>query len=329
MTNDSASRQVTTVTGTIGTDRLGAVLMHEHLMTGFATWDVDPHFPRFVRADAVAMAVDRVEEMKSAGISSMVDPCPIDLGRDVELAAEVAGRTGFNIVMATGLYLDNMAGAHWKFIARFEGPQYLADVFIGELTEGVAGTDLRAGIIKVATGTKRVTRYERMVLEAAAIASNATGAPITTHTDRGQLGDEQQAILTAHGVPAHRIVIGHSCGTADHEYHARIARAGSYLGFDRFGIQSEQPDDVRIDALCKVIDAGFGDRVVVSQDMVFCFNGRPRALEPDATWHVLRFVREIAPRLRERGVSDEQLRALLVDNPRAYFDDVALPVHAS
>jgi phosphotriesterase-related protein len=326
MPNQPSSGQIATVTGTIGTDRLGAVLMHEHLTTEFDGWRADPNLGPFKPADALAIAVDRVEEMKAAGIDSMVDPCPIDLGRDIEFGAEVAGRTNFNIVMATGLYLDNMAGPHWKFAAGLEGPQYLADVFIRELTEGVGDTDLRAGIIKVATGSKRITRYEQKVFEAAAIASNATGAPITTHTDRGLLGDEQQALLVSHGVPPHRIIIGHSCASGDPDYHARIARAGSYLGFDRFGLQRERPDDERVDALCKSIDNGFDDRIVVSQDTVFCWPSKPPSYKLEPTWHVLRFVREIAPLLKARGVTDAQLERLLVENPRRYFDDVPIRI---
>ena len=58
--------------------------------------------------------------------------------------------------------------------------------------------------------------------EAAAKASAATGAPITTHTDNGTVGDVQQRLLTDEGVSAHRIVIGHSCGTSDHDYHMKI-----------------------------------------------------------------------------------------------------------
>jgi phosphotriesterase-related protein len=213
-------------------------------------------------------------------------------------------------------------------VAGVEGPQYLADVFIRELTEGVGDTDLRAGIIKVATGSRRITGYERIVFQAAAIASNATGAPITTHTDRGLLGDEQQKLLVSYGVPPHRIIIGHSCASGDPEYHARIARAGSYLGFDRFGLERERLDDERVDALCKAIEGGFDDRIVVSQDTVFCWPSKPAGFEVEPTWHVLRFVREIAPQLKARGVTDAQLEKLLVDNPRRYFDDVPLPISA-
>jgi phosphotriesterase-related protein len=176
----------------------------------------------------------------------------------------------------------------------------------------------------VATGHGAITDYERTVLEAAAKAAVATGAPITTHTDQGTLGDEQQAILTGHGVPAHRIIVGHSCGTADHDYHMRIVKGGSYLGFDRFGLDLLQPDDLRVAALAKVVEAGAAAHVVVSHDTVWCWRGQPipdmgalSAVAPN--WHPLHFTRNIAPRLREAGVTAEQIDMMMVENPRRFF----------
>lgn len=317
---------IQSVTGKIELDDLGRTLMHEHLLVGYAGWEADTVRPGMSRADMIAVCVDRIEELKTGGIDSMLDPCPSDLGRDVELIAEVAQRTGFKIICATGLYKEAEGGtAYWKFRSNF-GPQVeaMAEIFIRELTEGVGGTGIRAGIIKVASGHGAITDYERTVLEAAAKASVATGAPVTTHTDQGKLGDEQQAILTAHGVPAHRIIIGHSCGTADHDYHMKIVRGGSYLGFDRFGLDLIQPDDLRVSSLAKVVQAGGAAQVVVSHDTVWCWRGQPipdmGALSMVApNWHPLHFTRNIAPRLRAAGVTAEQIDMMMVDNPRRFF----------
>ncbi len=300
--------------------------MHEHLLIGYAGWDVDSVRPGPSRRETVKICVDRVEELKAGGIDSMLDPCPADLGRDVTLMAEVAERTGFNIICATGLYKEaEGATAYWKFRSNF-GPQSeaMAEVFIREISEGIGDSGVRAGIIKVATGHGAISDYERTVLEAAALASGETGAPITTHTDDGKLGDEQQEILTAAGVPAHRIIIGHSCGSDDHDYHMKIARGGSYLGFDRFGLDMLQPDDLRVAALARVVAAGAANQVVVSHDSVWCWRGQPIP-DPAAmatvapNWHPLHFTRNIAPRLREAGVSEEQIDSMMVDNPRRFF----------
>ena len=125
-------------------------------------------------------------------------------------------------------------------------------------------------------------------------------------------------------VPAHRIVIGHSCGTADHDYHLKIAQGGSYLGFDRFGLEKEMPDEKRLESLWKLMTAGFGDRVVVSQDTVWCWPGKPDGFPTPDTWHVLRFVRDLAPRLIEMGASKEDIDTLLRTNPRRYFEGAPL-----
>jgi phosphotriesterase-related protein len=123
--------------------------------------------------------------------------------------------------------------------------------------------------------------------------------------------------LTSTGLPAHRIIIGHSCGSSDHAYHMKIATAGSYLGFDRFGLENMQPDDVRVGSLLKLLGAGMGSKIVVSHDTVWCWRGTP--LPPNPLWEPTHFTRRIIPKLRAGGATDAQIEALLVDNPRRFF----------
>jgi len=91
------------VAGPIPAARLGHTLMHEHLAVGFPGWWTDYLGAGPAFRDLVFKCVDRIEELKSAGFSSLLDPCPSDMGRDVDLMGEVAARTGFNIIFATGL----------------------------------------------------------------------------------------------------------------------------------------------------------------------------------------------------------------------------------
>ena len=281
------------------------------------------------------ICVDKIEKLKALGYSSLIDPCPSDLGRDPELAAKVGQATGFQIVIATGLYKQSEGGyPYWHFRSSF-GPQVdeMAELFIRELTEGIGSTGIRAGIIKVASGPNQITDYEKTILLAAAKASVATGAPITTHTDQGTMGDLQQKLLTELGVPANRIVIGHSCGTDDHAYHMGIARGGSYLGFDRFGIDMLFPDAKRVASLVRLIRAGAGDRVVVSHDSVWCWKGEPipadrLAAIGDEAFDPTFFSRKIIPRLREEGISEQAIDDLLVANPRRLFEGGKLPALA-
>ena len=326
---------IATASGTTTSQGLGRTLMHEHLVIGYPGSESHTSHPGLAKHEQFKVCVDRIESLKALGYASLVDPCPSDLGRDVELAAKVGQATGFQIVCATGLYKQSEGGyPYWHFRSNF-GPQVepMAELFIRELTEGIGDTGIRAGIIKVASGPGQITDYEKTILLAAAKASLATGAPITTHTDQGTMGDHQQRILTEAGVPASRIVIGHSCGTDDHAYHMGIARGGSYLGFDRFGIDALFPDAKRVASLVKLIRAGAGDRVVVSHDSVWCWKGEPipaerlAGLSADA-FDPTFFSRKIVPQLREAGVSEEAIEGLLVANPRRFFEGEKLPALA-
>jgi phosphotriesterase-related protein len=320
---------IQTVTGPIDSSQLGRTLMHEHLTVGYPGWESATNEP-FDRAAATRFCIERVESMQSLGYQSMIDPCPNDLGRDLELMVAVAEATGFQIICATGLYKEHEGGhAHWKFRARYEDvSEVMAELFIGELTNGIGSSGVRAGLIKVGTGLGDLTEHEAAVFAAAATAAAQTGAPITTHTEDGTLGDRQQAVLTTAGVAPERVIIGHSCGSTDTDYHLRIARRGSYLGFDRFGIPTVSDDD-RAAALSRLVGHGAGDRIVVSHDSVWCWKGNP--WPPGLRDRIAdqfvptRFDEEIIPKLRDLGMTDAAIDRLTHHNPRRYFEGTPLP----
>lgn len=322
-----AQATVNTVNGPIPVADLGVTLMHEHLMIAYPGWEADTLSPSPTREECIAVCVDKVQQMQDQGVRSMLDPCPADLGRDVLLAAEVASRTGFNIVCATGLYKEDEGGAaYWHYSVQVgEAVSRMAELMIHELTHGIGDTGIRPGIIKVATGQGRISDYEYCVLEAAALAHRETGAPITTHTDSGTMGREQQAFLLEHGVAPHGIIIGHSCGNPDIEYHQSLAEGGTYVGFDRFGLEVLAPDEQRVANLAEMIRRGWEKQLIVSHDCVFCIKGKPypdallAAADLEVLFNPTHFHRTIIPQLKERGVTDEQINTLLVENPRRYF----------
>src|SRR5215470_8378393 len=316
---------IQTVTGTCAPEALGLTLMHEHLLIGWPGWDVDTAAPQFDRRDAKRLCVDRMLELKSLGVSSLVDPCPIDLGRDVEFAAEVAQASGVHIVCATGLYKEESGAApYFKFRSSFtDAVPEMTEIFVKEVTEGIGSTGIKAGVIKVATGPHQITPYERNVITAAARAHKATGAPITTHTDEGTMGREQLAILTEEGVDPRRVVIGHSCGTADLRYHTDLLDRGAYLGFDRFGLEMLQPDRLRLASLIGLLGIGFERQIVLSHDTVWCWRGRALPMPAERLaplWDPRHVFQHIVPALREAGVPEAKIDAMLVDNPRRYFE---------
>lgn len=316
-------QSVQTVTGPCAPDQLGQTLMHEHLLVGWPGWEAYAVEDRAARRERLTRCVERMQELRELGVRTLLDPCPIDLGRDVELMAEVAQQSGVRIVCATGLYKEDFgAPAYFKFRAQFgDALGEMADLFVRELTEGIGESGIRAGVIKVATSAHRITPYEEMVLRAAARAHLATGAPITTHTDEGTMGPEQLEILGSAGVPSSAIVVGHSCGSSNLDYHLGMLDRGAYLGFDRFGLELLHPDRARVAALVGLLGLGFERQIVLSHDTVWCWRGRAPTLSASvlADWQPTHLFKKIIPRLREAGVPQAKIDTMLVANPRRYF----------
>jgi phosphotriesterase-related protein len=328
---------INTVTGRARPDELGMTLVHEHLLIGYPGWFMDGLAPRFKRAEVIARGVDRLQELMGLGVRTFLDPCPMDLGRDVEFMAEVAQRSGMRIVCTTGAYKEH-EGITYTFGAL--PVEEIEAIYVKELTEGIGETGIRAGLIKVATGSPKVSDYERKLLTAAGRAAARVGCPVITHTDEAQLGLEQIAILTEQKVPAHRILVGHSDGRDDHAYHRSLADKGAYVGFDRFGIEPIISDEKRMQSVCNMIEAGYVRSVCVSHDATCAaFLGRPifsgkyvmtqeqvDALMPN--WKPTHLFQNILPALKQRGVSQADIDTMLIENPKRYFAGEVAPTAA-
>lgn len=319
---------IQTVTGRAKPEELGMTLVHEHLLIGFPGWYMDALAPKYERDDALARGVDRLQELRGLGVSTFLDPCPMDLGRDVEFMAEVATRSGMRIICTTGAYKEN-EGLTYTFGAL--PMEEIAAIYVKELTEGIGSTGIRAGLVKVATGAPEISQYEKKLLHAAGRAAAEVGCPVITHTDQASSGLEQISILVGEGVPAHRILVGHSDGRDDHQYHRALADRGAYVGFDRFGIETFISDEKRIDSTTKMIDAGYARSICLSHDATCAaWLGRPvfggrmvvTAEQIAATlpnWDATHLFKRIVPKLRERGVTQANLDTIFVENPKRYF----------
>lgn len=313
---------INSVLGPCDTADLGFTLVHEHLLIGWAGWQWDNQF-KFDRKAELAKAVDMLQELKGLGVGTFVDPCPMDIGRDPEFMAEASDRSGMRIIGSTGLYHHEMGiPAYYQGLS--EGQ--LAEIFIADLTTGMAHTTIKAGIIKTATIAGKVTDQEAKVHAAAASASVATGAPIITHTDEnGPMGLAQLDIFESRGASANRVAIGHSCGNGNLRYLLDVVLRGAWLSFDRFGFGISASDDLRVASLMGLIGAGHADRVMVSHDSVSTILGRgfvrtPEIEEALKNWKPTHIIKNIIPRLKEAGVSQATIDTITIDNPRRYFE---------
>jgi phosphotriesterase-related protein len=318
--------QLNTVRGSIDTADLGVTLMHEHVFV--MTTEIMQNYPEGWGAGTrrEADAIERLNELKARGVDSIVDLTVIGLGRYIPRIARIAQATELNIVVATGVYTYNDVPFFFHYMGpgtQFDGPEIMTDMFVRDIDEGIADTGIKAAILKCATDEPGVTPGVERVLRAVAQAHKRTGVPISTHTHAGlRRGLEQQRIFAEEGVDLSRVVIGHSGDSTDIGYLEELVTGGSYLGMDRFGIDVILPFEDRVNTVARMCERGYADKMVLSHDANCYFDALPEALVPAAlpNWHYLHIHNDVIPALKQRGVTDEQLHTMLVDNPRRIFE---------
>ncbi|GAA2278620.1 phosphotriesterase-related protein [Nonomuraea roseoviolacea subsp. roseoviolacea] len=306
---------------------LGATLMHEHVfgLSPEILWnwpDIPEGWDLETRAREAAAKLDAA---KAEGIDTIVDLTVVGLGRYVPAVQRVAELTDVHIVAATGLYTYDALPPYFGNRGPgtlFGGPDRLAEFFVRDITEGIGRTGVRAAILKCATDRPGMTKNCERVFRAVAEAHLETGVPITTHShSAGRGGLEQQRLLASLGVDLGRVVIGHAGDSTDVAYLEELVANGSFIGMDRFGIGTISPFEDRVAVVAAMCERGHAGRMVLGHDS-YCFNDRfdadvVRERHPD--YHLLHVSRDVLPELRKRGVTEEQIHQMLVDNPRRIF----------
>ena len=317
--------EVETIRGAIPTSDLGVTLMHEHVFV--LSPEIMANHPEGWgdEKDREDAAVEKLNALKAIGVDTIVDPTVIGIGRYIPRIQRVAARTDLQIVVATGLYTYNDVPMYFHFTGpgtALGGAETMTELFVRDITEGIADTGVKAAILKCATDAHGLTPGVERVLRAVAAAHRATGVPITTHTHaHSRRGLDQQRIFAEEGVDLSRVIIGHSGDTTDIAYLEELIAAGSYLGMDRFGVDNILSFDDRVDIVAQMCQRGHADKMVLAHDASCYIDWLPEAALPLVlpNWHYLHIHNDVLPALRARGVSEDQITTMLVDNPRAIF----------
>ncbi len=317
--------RVQTICGPIDSGQLGRTLSHEHLTAGGAGMERLPWV--YNEDEAVAACVEALRRAKAAGIDSVIDLTPLDLGRQVSLFQRVAAiDTGVNVVCATGVY-------RWPpmYFWRREVDE-IADHFLHELRDGIEGTDIRPGIIKLAWDLEhRLTEGRagftpRDMLEktarGAARAARAAGVPISCHTlAADSLGTPLLDLFQDEGLDLRAVTIGHSNDSHDLDYLTGLAARGATVGFDRFGVLYPEDERVRRAQLALAMaEAGYAEQVCLGHDgspYMRLGAGEPN---PDCWLPVPQFE---LPWLREHGASEDVIDGMLRRSIQATFEAAA------
>ena len=184
-------------------------------------------------------------------------------------------------------------------------------------------TGVKAGIIKCATDEPGVTPDVERVLRASAQAHRRTGVPISTHTHAAsEVGLKQQDIFESEGADLSRIVIGHSGDSEDIAYLRKICDRGSYIGMDRFGVDIFLPTPQARGHDRQDVRAGLRreDGALPRRGLLLRLGGPQLLTSVVPNWHFNHIPDDVLPALRAAGVTDEQITAMTVDNPRRIFE---------
>ena len=263
------------------------------------------------------VAVSEAMYFKRAGGGTIVDTTSIGIRRDPLALARIARATGLNVVMGSGYYVD---AVHPKGMDDKTEEDITREI-IADITTGVGDTGVKAGIIGELGCSWPLTANERKGLRASAQAQRETGASITIHPGRSEDAPFQVLdILEEAGADPGRVIIDHLDRTiSDDSTLLRLAKRGCYLEYDFFGweisyfplSEMDMPNDgQRLSFIKLLVDEGYADRVVIAHDMF----GKHRQVRfgGHGFAHILQ---NIVPRLREKGLSDDDVNAILVGNP--------------
>lgn len=307
-----ARGRVETVLGPVDPAALGWVLPHEH--TAIALWHIPGRWDYWELRRDEPVIVEELAAFRAAGGGTIVDLTLDGVGRDPDWLAGLARSTGLHIVMGAGWY----RGAHYPAEALVDrrSVDELADVIVRDATVGVGESGIRAGIIgEIGTDKPWLSAQEERVHRAAARAARRTGLAITTHAVQSAVGLAQLDVFEAEGADLSRVVVGHADSHPDPAYHRAIVERGATVEFDFLGMAFtplERHGEGRLVELPgDLLAAGHVERVLLSQDV--CHDSQLRRYGGNGYAYL---ADTFLPRLREAGVSDEEIRTMTVDNPR-------------
>jgi phosphotriesterase-related protein len=308
---------INSVSGALDTSKLGFTLMHEHIMV--QSPGVKDNFPVFDRKAEIDNAVRKLKDVQSRGVATLVDLTVGDW-RDIPFVKEVVNKSGAQVIVATGLYWEV---PHFFSAQSGRSVDFIADLFARDIEDGIMDTGVKAGIIKCATDEPGVTPDVERVLKACARAHRRTGVPISTHTHaKSEVGLKQQDVFESEGADLSRVVIGHSGDTEDTDYLRKLCDRGSYIGMDRFGVDIFLPTANRVATIARMCELGYAGKMVLSHDASCYFDWADRPLIDRLVpnWHFNHIPDDVLPALRAARVTEEQITAMTVDNPRRIFE---------
>ena len=309
-----SSGWIQTVKGQVSVDELGIILPHEHLFTDLR----GPIVPEYAQADpeqVVQVMSPFLEAAFASGVSALVECSTVGEGRNVAVLRRLAESTPIHIIAPTGVYRQDYTPLALRDINTIK----LAEIWIQDLTDGMERTDIRAGFIKLSMSDDGPTEMEIRNLKAAALASKETGAIIASHTPNGSIVRQEMDILRTAGLYLDDFIWVHANLESDQDIHLEASQQGVYVEFDAIG-WDWQSQSALVDYTVSLIESVCADRILLSHDAGWYDPSQPDGQpEGQGIQGFTTLVNEFIPALKERGISDELIHQIIVENPARAF----------
>lgn len=307
------TKEIHAIQGSVETASLGLMLPHEHLFTDLR----GPHALDYARGEpsaVVEIVKPFLDEASAAGVTALVECSTVGVGRNVSVLGALADASPIHILAPTGVYRD----AYIPDSLREMSENQLAELWKKELTEGIDGTPIRAGFIKLAMSDDGPTPLEVRNLKAAARTSLNTGAVIASHTIGGKVAKQEMAVLEETGLDLHRFIWVHAQTEPDFSVLKEAALHGAYVELDTVGAPFQSQAEL-LEIVIALIEAGFADHILLSHDAGWYNPASPDGLPEGGYRGYTALKEEFIPALLNRGISEEQVRSMTVNNPANAF----------
>jgi len=302
---------IITVNGPLEAKEMGITLTHEHVLVDFIGAD-SINDNRWNRQNVAARVLPCLREAMKAGCRTFVECTPDFLGRDPLLLKILSDSTGMNILTNTGYY----GAVNNKYLPSYafdETAEELAARWIKEWKDGIGGTTVRPGFIKIGVGGDSLSGLHRKLVRAAALTHLATGLTIASHTGPAVLAFAEIKTLEEEGVSPSAFIWVHAQNEKDLSQHVRAAEMGAWVSFD--GINDDNVDEYA-GLLQNMKDNKLLGRVLLSHDAGWYHPGEPDGGQFRGYTSLFT---KLVPLLKKNGFTEEEINTLLVSNPARAF----------
>lgn len=305
------STAIMTVNGPVKAEYLGNTLPHEHVLVDFIGADsIAPG--RYHEDSVVRVALPFLNRVNLHGFKTLIDCTPNYIGRDVKVLKRLADSTGMHIVTNTGYY----GAAGQKYLpshVHTESAEQLADRWIKEAREGIDGTGIKPGFLKLGADKGPLTSAQRKIVEAGAITHLQTGLPIAIHTGDGAAAIEELEIINNAGVASDAFIWIHAQNETDSTVFVALARKGVWVELDGL---NENNVSRYVGYFLWMKENNVLDKLLISHDAGWYHVGEPGGGE-FRNYQVL--PEKLIPALLKAGATDQEIDRVVRINPSRAF----------